>query len=262
MVFVRRNSWDALDYYWWIFVVQLIFMTIFVRGLIFLLKEPNRTRGSHEIVLYLFTLPLFLLIISNFGQQGYIERSVITALPFFFIVIASGATAFKNKIVRYAGILTIFIVSFATVAVYYTRQDVWTVYKPNADWRAAAAYLKDEMNAAPAVPEIFTVTPADELPYYNPLFKQVLHKELEFSAPNRELEDNFWGVNEIEKDHVPKIYEKMVRDKKERFYLVNNNYWERASQEISDKLRGDPRFLFRATQSFKGVDIYCFDLAK
>lgn len=121
------NSWDAEMYYWWIIVVQLIFTAIFLCGVIHLLKKPDRARGSHEIVLYLFILPLFLLVISGFGKQGYIERSVITALPFFFIVIARGALAFKNKIIRYACISMIIVVSVSTVAMYYNRQDVWTV---------------------------------------------------------------------------------------------------------------------------------------
>lgn len=256
------NSWDAEIYYWWIIVVQLIFIAIFLRGVIFLLQKPNRARGSHEIVLYLFTLPLFLLVISNFGQQGYIERSVITALPFFFIVIAAGAMAFENKIIKHALFCIIIAVSIATVAVYYNRQDVWTVYKPNADWRSAAQYLEAELNAAPVVPEIFTVTPTDELMYYNPRFKREINKELEFNPLNQELQDNVWLINEIKEHHLPKIYDKMMSDKKERFYLIHNNYWLRGSKELSNQLKGDPRFVFKTEQSYKGLDIYRFDLAK
>ena len=218
------NSWDAEIYYWWIIFIQVISAAIFLRGVMFLLKKSNRLQSSHEIVLYLFTLPFFLLIISGFGQQGYIERSVITALPFFFIVIAAGASGFKNKIIRYACVLTIIIISTATVAVYYTRQDVWTVYKPNADWRSAAAYLEAELNAAPTVPAIFTLTPTEELIYYNRRFRLVLNKELEFNAPDQELQDNVWLINEIKEHHLPKIYDKMMRDRKERFYLIHNNY--------------------------------------
>jgi hypothetical protein len=256
------NSWDAEKYYYWIIAVQLIFTAIFLRGVMRLLEKPNRSRGSHEIVLYLFILPFFLLVISNFGQQGYIERSAITALPFFFIVIAGGAMAFKNKIIRYACISTIIIVSVSTVAIYYNRQDVWTVYKPNADWRAATLCLEDEINAAPAVPEMFTVTPADELTYYNPRFKQLANKELEFNPFNQELQTNFWVINEIKKHHLPKIYDKMVRDKKQRFCLIHNNYWSSGSKEMFNQLRADRRFEYKAMQSFKGLDIYRFDLAR
>jgi hypothetical protein len=203
-----------------------------------------------------------MLVISNFGQQGYIERSVITGLPFFFIVIAAGAMAFKDKIIRYACITTIIVVSVATVALYYNRQDVWTVYKPNADWHTAALYLENEINTAPVVPEIFTVTSAEELTYYNPIFKIVANKELEFNLSNQELQDNFWVINEIKNHHLSQIYDKMVRDKRERFYLIHNNYWASGSKEISDQLKADQRFEYKAKQSFKGLDIYCFDLAQ
>ncbi len=256
------NSWDAEKCYWWIIAIQLIFATIFVRGVMYLLKKPNRAQGSHEVVLYLFCLPLFMLVISNFGQQGYIERSVITALPFFFIVIAGGAMAFKNKIIRYACLSTIIVVSIATVALYYNRQDVWTVYKPNPDWRAAALYFKDEINAAPDVPEIFTITAADGLLYYNPRFKLEINRELEFNPPNQELQDNFWLVNEIKKYHLPKIYDKMVRDKRERFYLIHNYYWSDGFEEWFDQVRADTRFEYKGIMSFKGLNIYRFDLAQ
>ncbi len=256
------NSWDAEKYYWWVIAIQLIFTAIFLRGVMLMLKKPNRARGSHEILLYLFVLPLFLLIVSGFGQQGYIERSVITALPFFFIVIAGGVTAFKNKIIRYACISMIVVVSVSTVAMYYNRQDVWTVYKPNADWRAAARYLEGEINAAPSAPEMFTATPSDELTYYNPHFKQLASNEFEFNPFNQELQDNFWPINEIQKHQLPKIYDKMVRDKKQRFYLIHNNYWASGSKEMFDQLKTDQRFEYKAMQSFKGIDIYRFDLAQ
>ncbi len=278
------NSWDAEKFYWWIIVIQLIFTAIFVRGVIYLLKKPNRAWGAYEIVLYLFCLPLFLLVTANFGQRGYIERSVITALPFFFIVIAAGATVFKNKIIRYVCISAIIVVSIATVALYYNRQDVRTVYKPNPDWRAAALYFKDEINAAPVVPEIFVITSADELLYYNPHFKLVLNKELEFNPPNQELQANFWVITEIRKHHLSKIYDKMVRDKKERFYLTHDYYWlgsfDNSSNNTADidethdyywmgsfdkwldQLKADPRFEYKEMKSFKGLNIYRFDLAQ
>jgi len=177
-------------------------------------------------------------------------------------VIAAGATVFKNKIIRYVCISAIIVVSIATVALYYNRQDVWTVYKPNPDWRAAALYYKDEINAAPVVPEIFVITSADELLYYNPHFKLVLNKELEFNPPNQELQANFWVINEIRKHHLSKIYDKMVRDKKERFYLTHDYYWLGSFDEWLDQLKADPRFEYKEMKSFKGLNIYRFDLAQ
>jgi len=54
----------------------------------------------------------------------------------------------------------------------------------------------------------------------------------------------------------------MVLDKKQRFYLIHNNYWASGSKEMFDQLRADQRFEYKAMQSFKGLDIYRFDLAQ
>lgn len=259
--FLLGNSWDAEKYDWWIIAVQLIFTAIFLRGVMFLLEKSNRTeRNSHEILLYLFIVPIFLLIISAFGRKNYIERSVITAMPFFYIVIAVGALALKNKVFRYACVSMIVFVSIATVAAYYSRQDVWTIYKPNADWRAAASYLGEEINNAPVVPEMFIVKPADELTYYNPRFKQIGNKELDFSLPEASVRDKFWLINRIKKQHTAKIHDKMLRDKTQRLYLIHNKYWSSGFEDVLSELEADTRFEYKSIQSFKGLDIYRFDL--
>ena len=256
------NSWDEQAYYWWIISIQLIFLAIFVSGLIYLSKKSNRARSSHEIVIYLFTLPLFMLVVSNLGQQGYIERSLITSMPFFFIAIAVGTMAIKNKFVRYASISTIIVVSVATLTLYFNRQDVWTIYKPNPDWRSAALYLKDEINAAPVVPELFTVSPAHGLTYYNPLFKLEINKDAELNPPNQQLQANFWVINEIKKEHLPKLYDKLIQDDRTRFYLIQNRYWSTGFEEWFCELIADARFEYKGIQSFKGLNIYRFELAR
>ena len=211
--------------------------------------------------LQLFILPVFLLIVSKFGQQGYIERSVITALPFFFIIIAAGALAFKNITIKYVCITTILVVSSATVTFYFNRQDVWTVYKPNPDWWSAEKYLTDEISAAPSMSEIFTLTAADGLTYYNPHYKIVDHRKPDFNPPNYELQDNFWVINEIKKQTLPKIYDKILLDKKQTFYLIHNKYWAVDIKDIFEQLKADPRFEYKTLQSVKGLDIYRFELA-
>jgi hypothetical protein len=112
------------------------------------------------------------------------------------------------------------------------------------------------------VPEIFTVSAADELPYYNPLFKLVINRELEFNPPNQELQDNFWLINEIKKHHLPKIYDKMARDKKQRFYLIHKYLRSVGFEEWFDQVRADTRFEYKGMKSFKGLNIYRFDLAQ
>ncbi len=112
------------------------------------------------------------------------------------------------------------------------------------------------------MPEIFVITSADELLYYNPRFKFVMNKELDFSPSNQPLQENFWVINEIKKHHLSKIYDKMMRDKRKRFYLTHDYYWFGGIEEWLDQLKADPRFEYKGMQSFKGLNIYRFDLAR
>ena len=49
------NSWDAEKYYWWIIVVQLIFMAIFLRGVMLLLKSlTDREVRTKSCFIYSF----------------------------------------------------------------------------------------------------------------------------------------------------------------------------------------------------------------
>jgi hypothetical protein len=47
----------------------------------------------------------------------------------------------------------------------FYKNDTWTVYKQNPDWRSAASYLIKEKGALDEL-VIFNVTPADTLIYY------------------------------------------------------------------------------------------------
>ena len=82
------------------FVAQLIFLAFFINGLIQTFKESKSRDAldSLDLILYVFSLPLFLLCLNFIGfKNTYIERSMLVVLPFFYILLAKGITGFKAK---------------------------------------------------------------------------------------------------------------------------------------------------------------------
>ncbi|MGH7505512.1 MAG: glycosyltransferase family 39 protein, partial [Longimicrobiales bacterium] len=122
-------------------------------------------RAKLEPVLYLLALPALLLAmnVAGFGRV-YIERSMLPALPFFVLLLATGLNAIAD---RGGGAVIAAIIVLATVPVagLFRHRDEWTVYKPNPDWRSAAAHLQAyQDDREPLI--VFAATPASALNYY------------------------------------------------------------------------------------------------
>ncbi|MGH7507079.1 MAG: hypothetical protein ACRELX_15600, partial [Longimicrobiales bacterium] len=122
-------------------------------------------RGRIELPLYLLSVPALLLALNlaGFGHV-YIERSALPALPFFVILLATGLDAIADG----AGgevIAATVVIATVPVAGLFLHRDEWTVYKPNPDWRSAAAYLQAyQDDREPLI--VFAATPASALNYY------------------------------------------------------------------------------------------------
>lgn len=105
--------------------------------------------GGRALVGLLVVLPAALWGATGAGfRQLYIERYAFWVLPFFAILMASGATAFLDVRRRRAASGFLIVVGVASYAGWIVYDDRWTVYKQNPDWRNAAADL-----AALATPE-------------------------------------------------------------------------------------------------------------
>ena len=130
------------------FFTQLIFLAFFINGVIQIFKESKERKDLEtlDLILYVFSLPLFLLALNFIGfKNTYIERSVFVALPFFYILLAKGITCFKYKPISIASTIFTIILSIVTLTSYFKKSDEWTVYKQNPDWRATANYLGKEL---------------------------------------------------------------------------------------------------------------------
>lgn len=219
-----------------LFVFQLCFFGVLLRGL---MPKSGRTdwKQTWELSLFLFSMPVVMLFLTQIGYRHlYIERYLFLILPFFLIVIAKGASGFSRKGLEIAIMLFLVIVSVTSYIMFLYKNDTWTVYKQNPDWRGAASYLIREYNASDKL-IVIAVTPADTLKYYL----------------RREGLEMFKVIGIKRKEDIL-----LAADSVNTFYLLRNRYWKGNFDKVFQKLKEDHRFLLVSSQSFKGLNLYLF----
>jgi mannosyltransferase len=266
--------------------VQLALLALVVRGL-FHARVAPALGVSHEsrwealarrweLALLLLVLPSALLALDLLGtKRFYIERSAISGLPFFAIAMGIGATSFRS--VRWRALSTALIAAFGAVVLlnYYAQPDEWTVYKPNADWRAAARWLS--ARRAPSGPPVIVValTPPLELLYYDEGFGM---RELEDSSTHAAAtgdDAGSDGVHEwlkrrfaipvdprrgrtgrvyvpLEPD-VALVHRIMDREQGSEVFLARNRYWPGPSDRMIKALEADPSLDVQLAFEAKGI---------
>ena len=122
-----------------------------------------------EHVMMFAAVPGVLVALAIVGRDNYyIERSALPSLPFYFLAVGAGVSLIPSRFARIGAIIATVVFSVAVLSHYHTRRDVWTVYKPNPDWRAIVAPLL-EARGAPSRPlAVFSAMPLAELVYYAP----------------------------------------------------------------------------------------------
>ena len=221
--------------------VQVFFLIIFVRGLV-INHRNSKSLHKLDIVLYLFLLPLALLVITFAGiKHIYIERGAFFILPFFYMVLARGATKFKSKSV--AAICTIITVMFAIASLFgfLTKNDRWTVYKLNPNWRTAVDYLDTEIRNSDKPLFVFVVAP-DSMVYY--LERKKITPEQMIVMGNETI-----------------FYKELLTKNAKTFYLIKNKWRLKGFDNILNTIRKDPVFHFLSSSSFEGLEIFKFKVA-
>lgn len=193
-------------------------------------------------------VPLLLAALAVLGHSHtFVERSTITGQPFVYLLLAAGLTSLPRVPERIAlGAAVATITGAGLVA--FLRSDGPTVHKPNPDWRAAAARLRNEPEL-PAV--ILTASPADALAYYGDEFRIVRRGtgtpgrletkalELGLARPAPTSRARFpihrFGENE---DRLHDLTAAPV----ERVYVVENRVWADRIDELHARMAEHPRF--------------------
>lgn len=260
--FAFGNSFDTDRHPIVFLLLQLLYAAVLISGLILLLRSWESYPRSRQTILYLFVLPLALLGLAAVGATNYIERSVLVAMPFFFLVFAAGVTGIRWNTARAICVLIVAGLGMAALASYFSRQDVWTVYKPNADWKAAVVFFKKENSRDGRATSVLTVTPSDELTYYNPEFRQRTTAELD--AENARVIEPDTGsgflVYRVRPDQTQAAIDKLMRDGHDHFYLVENQFWEGPFKDVFRGITSDERLQNETVNNFKGLVIYRFSI--
>ncbi len=286
--FLFGDAWGAQWRQWQMFYAQLFFLAIFVYGIALALLMKNAKENSRNLALYLFAIPVFLLVASYFGFRGYIERSVLVAIPFFYIIIARGligvvdasesmrpgsfGRAFGKSLAGVCILVVIFLSAF-TLKEFFSRDEEWTVYKPNPDWRSAARYLESGLNdtsngssnGSSGRLTIFAVVPPLELSYYNSRFTNTWLGISELDDIRAgEAGRAFWDIYSIGPAYLKnfeRFHDALSRTGAQGFYLINNKYWTGEFDRVFKNLINDSRLQYQSIQSFKGIEIHKFKSA-
>ncbi|MHC4078773.1 MAG: glycosyltransferase family 39 protein, partial [Planctomycetota bacterium] len=139
-------------------VLQVVGVCLFAWGVHRLFKSAGQERHVGIVLLaLLLAIPACLLVLPYIGFEGtYIERSMLPALPFFFLVVAVGLTGLRgptgivSPLVCWLAWSLTGLLLVSNLCGYFAWRDEWTVYKPHPDWRAAARYLTSEIDAGGA----------------------------------------------------------------------------------------------------------------
>jgi hypothetical protein len=250
------------------------------------LLAHRRTRPRGLLLpVFALAVPAFLFVLPFTGRHGaYIERSAIAALPFVLLVVGAGVVACRG-VVRWAVAAPLAALVAASVFALFRFDDQWTVYKPNPDWRSAAAYLGREIDAGAAGRPVFTSKPNPRsLVYYDARIQDVknLLPAAEPQAIGAKVGRRFGGFAgdlaertfrqfEAEKAALLagaalRVYragngtveslDLPTKDKDGVFYLVRNHWHPAPTDRTVEDLAASPRVEVLETCVFAGVTVW------
>jgi hypothetical protein len=172
----------------------------------------------------------------------------LVLLPLFLIVLAAGALAFRHPPAARGCAALLLVVSAVTLGAFFLKRDhAWTVYKPKADWRAAAGYLSREFARPGSRHLVLASTPATVLTYYDGAITEAWDGRR--ASPNPQI--LYVRAHDLGAAADP--------SNGTTVYLVHQRYWSGAFRELLDGVRGDPRFTQTAMVAFRGLEIYRFE---
>jgi len=206
------------------------------------------------------------------GQRRfYIERSALTILPFFAVSIAVGATSLSRAVWRASAVALIAVFGAVILINYYAKRDQWTVYKPKADWRGAAARMADEQSRLGRPVVVVAMGPALELRYYNAgfgpesldppapsphtsAFRERLKRLFEVPVdPRRGTTAKVYEIYEPDVTLVQRIF---AREQTGEIILVRNALTVDWSTTMIALLKADPRLRIEPLSETKGIRIF------
>ena len=199
-----------------------------------------------ESITPLVCVPAMLFGLAFLGFAGvFIERSLFICLPFFFILVALGLDAVRPVAVRAILGAALLVLMVSGLMAFHTKADEWTVYKPNPDWRSAAALLVQDAEVGRAA--IFISSPADVLRYYSEDFSKTGAAN---SPPVRDLTKRFDLYKFDRSDGW--TGDRAVRPYTHAF-LVRNDFWREGFEKKKGKFLAEYPLELVDRKEFKGL---------
>jgi hypothetical protein len=194
-------------------------------------------------------------VASRIHAPIYIERSMLIVLPPFVILLAAGVFALSHRVLRDGVLATLLLLNgCALFNLWIAKADIWTVYKPKNDWRAAARYLGAEARAGTTPLRVFATAPASVLVYYNRRFIELA------SADDTNHPDMQALIQYVSKNDERSIVERLRREHAETFYLIEDRCWDNGLRDLLNAVNNDGDIQALAEQTFKGVNVFKFGL--
>jgi len=220
---------------------QLAACALLVRGGWRALAASGR-RFDLPIVAHLLALPLAVAALGAMGYRHlYIERYLLVGLPFFGMLILRGAWGLGGRRLGIGVAAALLGANLAAYSAWWAKDDTWTVYKQNPDWRSAAAgLLADGAGSRPST--LASATPPDGLRRY-----------LRRLAPDVDLPIVSIGGLQIART---------AKSGRTRLYLIENRYWRGGFAAARAALEQNPRVTPEGTLDYRGVTLYRYTLSR
>jgi 4-amino-4-deoxy-L-arabinose transferase-like glycosyltransferase len=264
---------------------QFFFFALFVKGIVVVIREQNRSKGMWEamILSFLFCIPIFLLVVNVIGRRSiYIERSCYVALPFFFMIIANAVMPVRKNglsILLFSGLL---LMSGISTFWFFRYPYICAVASCKPDWRSAASYLIRDIGVSRQQAAIVGLLADRSLPYYDNGFAdhvrlERLHQHLppmlkmakNIFGPENLIVDSFKNEmqdinDELKKDNTEKIAVLSLAEVSQEgsksydvLYATANLRTSRKSKRVLNWLKKHD-YQLTEEQTFLGLQIYKF----
>jgi len=229
---------------------------VLVRRVVTSYRQPSpenvRNREIAELLLLCLLVPPIALIAASYVHpEIYIERSMIILLPMLAVLFSVGIVELRHKWQR--NILAAALLSLSIAALYnlwVVKADVWTVYKPNPDWRSAAKYLVEENSGSSEQFFVLSTTKNDALSYnYSRLVNPRTQKTGD--ALPQELPGGYFATYD-EAKFVDFLTQYQVRT----LFLVHNQYWSGNFEDVHNSIQRSRFYELLGEKDFGGLEIY------
>ena len=233
-------------------IVHALLAALFAWGVLSGIRAQGRSLRSRplDLVALAFAVPLLLAMLTLLGfERITILRSQLSAMPYFFGVLAYGLVSLRPWTFRAVTASALVVLLLVAQVTYRMRYDEWTVYKPNPDWRAAAQYLGARLDEAGSAGAVVTATPATTLIYYDRRFDTR-------PTAHAGAKQNNKPKSPIIRVRSPELLR--LQEVDGLIFFIRNRYWMGTAEVLQERLDAAPDWNRIERHEVKGLEILTY----